>query len=220
MKRRCFFVAKIYLVRHGESVANTKGIYQGQTYNTDLSPLGIKQAEALGKRLEHEHIAAMYVSPLQRTKQTAQAIFQYHDTLPMVTSPAIIETNHGNWEGKRVSYIQKKWPDVYQTWITHPDRVVFPGGETFGEIETRVLCWWRDLACPMKGNVVVVSHDNIIRILLIHVLHMNRSALWKFQLQPTGITTIERNENTTVVVCINDTHHLEGLEANLANHAL
>jgi len=212
-------MAKIYLIRHGESIANTKGIYQGQTYNTDLSPLGMKQAHAVGKRLKHEQIAAMYVSPLTRTKQTALEIFQYHDTLPMVTSPAIIETNHGAWEGKSVSYIQKRWPDMYQTWLTHPADIAFPGGETFDEIEKRVTRWWDDFVRTVKGTVVVVSHDNIIRILLVHLLHMDGNALWTFELQPTGITTIDV-VGKTVVVCINDTNHLGGLEANLANHAL
>lgn len=137
----------------------------------------------------------------------------------MVTSPALIETNHGEWEGKPVSYIKKRWPDMYQAWVTHPVDVAFPGGETFNEIEERVTCWWDDFVRTVKGTVVVVSHDNIIRILLVHLLHMDGNALWTFELQPTGITTIEITDKETVV-CINDTNHLGGLEANLANHAL
>lgn len=213
-------MAKIYLIRHGESIANTKGIYQGQTYDTPLSVLGMRQARAVAKRLKHEQIAAMYVSPLTRTKQTAQEIFQYHDTLPMLINPAIIETNHGAWEGKPVAYIQKRWPDMYQTWVTRPADIAFPGGETFDEIERRVTRWWDDFVRTVKGIVVVVSHDNIIRILLVHLLRMDRNALWTFELQPTGITTIKLLGNKIVVACLNDINHLEGLEANLANHAL
>jgi len=212
-------VAKIYLIRHGESIANTQGVYQGQTHDTPLSVLGMKQARAVAKRFRYESITAVYTSPLIRTRQTAEAIVRYHPEVPITVEPRIIETNHGLWEGKPVAYIQKKWPDIYKTWLDQPVDVTFPGGETLEGIMRRVVAWWDGFVHTAKGTAIVVSHDNIIRMLLVHLLHMDGNALWTFQLQPTGITTIDV-VGKTVVVCINDTNHLEGLEANLANHAL
>jgi len=212
-------MAKIYVIRHGESIANTEGIYQGQTYDTSLSLLGIKQATAVAKRFRRERITALYASPLIRTQQTAREILRYHPTLRVQTEQAIIETNHGLWEGNRVARIKKQWPSVYKTWINNPVDTVFPDGESYKEIKTRVTFWWAHFIKQVSGTTIVVTHDNIIRLLLIHLMNMEGNATWKFQLQPTGITTIDC-AGTPIVVCINDTNHLEGIEANLANHAL
>jgi broad specificity phosphatase PhoE len=212
-------MAKIYFIRHAESVANTEGIYQGQTYDTPLSPLGIRQADAIAKRFKDELLIAIYASPLMRTQQTAQAIIEYHSRIPLITENMIMETNHGLWEGRKIAYIQKKWPDIYQTWLTHPVDVAFPEGETFDTFMERVVVWWQRFVRTAKGTIVVVTHDNFIRMLLVYLLRMNGNSLWTFQLQPTGIITVNTVGTKTKIEEINDKNHLEGLEANLAKHA-
>lgn len=56
-------MAKIFFIRHAESIANTQGIYQGQTYDTPLSPLGVRQARLLAQRLARENLSFVIASP-------------------------------------------------------------------------------------------------------------------------------------------------------------
>jgi len=211
----------VYLVRHGESVANTEGIYQGQTYDTKLSSLGEKQVDALGERLRGEPITQLITSPLTRTRQTAEAIAKWHDGLSVDFVPEIIETNHGQWEGQNVRAIKERWPLEYNIWQTEPFHAEFPGGETYAETRDRTLRWWHELLPTIHGTTVVVTHDNIIRAILAEELGMKPDLLWNVELQPAAITKFTRmTDNSVKVNVVNDTNHLEGLQANLANHAL
>lgn len=210
----------VYLIRHGESVANTQGIYQGQTYDTDLSALGEKQVNALGVFLARKPIDRIIASPLKRTRDTAEAIAKWHDGLTVEIDPDIIETNHGAWEGKNVHVIAQLWPEEYRTWQTQPSKAVFPGGETYAETRTRALKWWKELLPTVRGTTAVVTHDNIVRALLTDILGIEQDKLWNMELQPAAITKLNITGKTVKVSEVNNTNHLEGLQANLANHAL
>ena len=128
-------MAKIYLVRHAESVANTQGVYQGQTHDSDLSPLGHRQAQALARRFAGGHIDTILTSPLCRTRQTAAALGS------VIDEPALLETNHGLWEGLSKSDIAARWPELYALWLTRPSLVEFPGGEKFVDTADRAQTW-------------------------------------------------------------------------------
>lgn len=210
----------VYLVRHAESEANTKGVYQGQTYDTPLSALGRKQADALAKRLRDKRIARLVTSPLTRTRQTAEAITRWHDGLNVDAVAQIIETNHGEWEGADAATIKTEWPEIFATWQNQPSLAIFPNGEAFGDTRTRVLTWWREFVKTAQGTNVVIGHDNILRVFIMDALGMDPDSMWNFELQPTAITTIEVVNGQPKVKSLNDTNHLEGLQANLANHAL
>ena len=198
----------VYLIRHAESIANTQGVYQGQTYNTFLSTLGIKQARALCQRLADIRFDIIYCSPLQRTIQTARVLGK------LITEPALLETNHGQWEGLTKQTIAKRWPKMYAQWFDDPTHVIFPRGESFLTTQKRVLAWWRKL--DHRCNVAAVTHDNILRIIIADILNLPLSSLWQFHLNPAAITIVDDQQ----LVCLNDTNHLIGLETNLTTHAL
>lgn len=215
---RCFFMAKIYLVRHGESVANTKGIYQGQTYNTPLSAMGEKQAVALANHFEKINVERVLASPLKRTKQTAQGVALLKK-IPLIEEYEIIETNHGEWEGLTKKVIEEKWPNVYQLWLTRPAETEFPGGETFRETEKRIIQWWNRMVAENK-DTLIVTHDNIIRIIVAKILGIPLNNIWQFQLHPAAVTTVEVNGQGEKLLNLNDKGHLNNLIADLGKHAL
>lgn len=204
----------IYLVRHGESIANTKGIYQGQTYDTDLSALGKLQVRALAKHLADIHLDCIVSSPLKRTLQTADVVSRITKAIIAVDQD-IVETNHGLWEGLHKDDIANKWPQLYSNWFINPSQIIFPEGESFLQTKTRVLGWWAKIK-NNQGNVLIVSHDNILRIIIADVLKMRLDDIWQFHLHPAAITRVENNK----LVCLNDKSHLIGLEADLSGHAL
>lgn len=211
-------MAKIYLVRHGESVANTEGIYQGQTYNTGLSSLGKKQVKKLASKFTQIKIDQIIASPLMRTMATAKAVGKTK-YMNILVEPLLIETNHGNWEGKSKDTIVKIWPEIYKNWLNLPKTTKFPGGESFIQTQERVLKWW-NLILQTKKDTLVVTHDNIIRIILAKILNQDLNNIWQFTLNPTGITEIIIENDMATVNYTNNTKHLEGLANNIAKHAL
>lgn len=211
-------MAKIYLVRHGESIANTKGIYQGQTYNTPLSVVGEKQANALACHFKHVDIKRVLTSPLIRTKETARKVASLKQ-LPLFEVGDIIETNHGQWEGLEKKIIIEKWPNIYQMWLTKPAEVKFPGGETFQKTRSRVLVWWNKIV-EENTDTLVVTHDNIIRVIVAEVLGLHLNNIWKFQLHPAAITTIDIESGVTRLTNLDEKRHLGKLMADIGRHAL
>lgn len=208
-----FCMAKIYLIRHAESVANAAGIYQGQTHDTNLSPLGQKQAAALARRLATEKIDTVFTSPLKRTVQTASLF-----PTPYSLTPDLIETNHGAWEGLPKSEIEAKWPDLYRQWFTQPSRVQFPDGEHFSQTATRAKNWFDEII-QKPGTFVAVTHSNVIMSLLANILDLDLDSMWKFAMQPTAVTLIETHSPAKIIY-LNDTSHLKGLKSDLSTHAI
>lgn len=211
-------MAKIYLVRHGESVANTEGIYQGQTYNTPLSPVGRKQAKALAKYFAQINLNRIVASPLLRTIETASAV-AVSKNIVLESEDQILETNHGEWEGLKKELIASRWKGLYQLWMSKPEDVKFPNGETFKETQIRVLNWWGQIS-QTKSDTLVVTHDNIIRILVTEILGLGLNNIWKFDLNPAAVTRIDVTDNRTHLVVLDDRTHLKNLLVNLGNHAL
>ncbi|MFI5241135.1 MAG: histidine phosphatase family protein [Microgenomates group bacterium] len=211
-------MTKIYITRHGESVANTEGIYQGQTYNTDLSPLGKKQAKQLANLFKNIHLDRIIASPLKRTYQTAKNVADVKK-MELIIKPIVMETNHGEWEGKHKEDIAKQWPDIYAQWQEHPAKTGFPKGETFMQTRERIIEWLGD-ALAFDGDTLLVTHDNIVRIIIAEILKMDLDAIWELDLNPAGVTEIEITGKDVKMNYINNIDHLKGLTNNIALHAL
>ncbi|MFH2019001.1 MAG: histidine phosphatase family protein [bacterium] len=211
-------MTKIYLVRHGESLANTLGIYQGQTYDTVLSPLGRKQARTLRDYFQDKNIGALLASPLTRTQLTAKQV-SLVTGLPIQTDPRLLETNHGQWEGLPKDEIQTRWGNLLIKWQTNPLGVVFPGGESFADLQTRILLWLSGMK-ETPVNTVIVTHDNFIRVVVAHLLSTPTTEFWRFPLDPAGVTTLLLDDGIITLEKINDNTHLTSCLTNLSLHAL
>lgn len=207
------FKSKLYLIRHAESLANTRGIYQGQTYDTGLSPLGRLQAQALASRFAGEKFDHVFASPLKRTNQTA-AFFS--DSCNV--DPELLETNHGAWEGLHKSEVAIRWSDLYIRWQTAPADVVFPGGEAYQDTAARAVNWFNRIA-KMSGTVAAVTHINIIQAIIAHILGLDPNSIQNYPIQPTGVTLIE-SRSPARIVYLNDFSHLKALKSDLTVHAL
>jgi broad specificity phosphatase PhoE len=205
---------RIYLVRHAESVANTKGVYQGQSHDTGLSRLGHHQAARLGKHLKNHKIDKIITSPLKRAGFTAHVVSTHH-TAPVITDIHLLETTPGQWEGVSKSEIVTRWPEIYAAWQSSPSTVIFPDGEIFLNTQDRVLNWWHEIS-QTESNIIVVTHSNVIQIILAYLDGVSLDRIWDYQLQPTSVTLIEDGE----IKLLNQTEHLKDLEADLSLHAL
>lgn len=211
----------IILVRHGESIANTQGIYQGLTYDTDLSELGIKQSESLARQLAQAYpvFDAVYSSQLKRTLQTAEIVAQGLLLKAPVTDSRLQEINHGDWEGKTSAQIEDAYPGMLETWRTDPEVVEMPGGETVTQVIARVLPALEEIASQNPTRVVVITHDLVIRAILNQLLRRQIRDLWLYPLQNAGYSVVEWDKYPQVI-SININDHLTQLESDLSRQAL
>ncbi len=214
-------ITKLIVVRHAESVANTQGIYQGQTYDTGLSSLGKKQAKQLAKYLSGFPVSQVISSPLRRTYETAVEVTKMHGC-ELEFEKKLMETNHGVWEGKEKIWVDKNYKELYRLWQTNPDQVVFPGGEAFTDTVERVLSFLQGRS--FKKNSVIVTHDNIVRIMIALIRNMNINDVWSIPLETASVNIFEvnkvNNKNMFRVLGLNRTSHLGELRNDIALHAL
>ena len=215
------YISNIVVVRHAESVANTKGVYQGQTHDTDLSELGQRQAKALAKRISELGIGKIICSPLKRTYQTALEVSRICDC-GIEVNELIIETNHGEWEGKDKEWITQNYPEVLQTWYRTPSGAVFPNGESFLDTFERVTQFLE--TNQLEDRTMVVTHDNIVRIMVTLANGWTLNDIWTHDIEPAALNFFEVNTNAGKtklnILKLNDNMHLEGLFSDLTVHAL
>lgn len=211
----------IMVVRHAESVANSRGIYQGQTHDTDLSDLGRKQAKALAKKAKTLGIKKIISSPLKRTYQTALAVAGEMGC-DIEINEMLIETNHGVWEGKHKNWIKENFNDIYDLWQKKPGEVSFPGGEAFSDTVKRTLSFLE--LTDFKKNTLVVTHDNIIRVMVSLISNSDINKIWEIPLETASLNFFEVNKvdqkNVFRILKLNDVEHLKGLRNDIHNHAL
>jgi probable phosphoglycerate mutase len=147
----------VYLIRHAETTGNTSRAFHGIT-NTDISELGEKQLELLGKRMSEIHLDKIYASPLRRTCRTANAVRGDRD-IPIIVDPQIQELSGGEWEMLQWSDILEKFPVQSGLWenqlhLAHP-----PGGESVEQVYNRMVMAIKRFVSENEGKTIAVcSH--------------------------------------------------------------
>src|SRR5690348_12821470 len=128
---------RILLARHGETVFNVEGRWQGQA-DSPLTERGRAQARELGRALQQEAIAAVYSSDLGRAANTAVQVASAH-RLPIVADVRLREIHTGEWTGKGRTEIDAGWPGGLRQWADKPSQFVMPGGESIHTAQARAL---------------------------------------------------------------------------------
>ena len=208
----------IYLVRHGESVANIEGLYQGQTYDTNLSDLGkeqVKQISGYFQKIVQDgaKIDDIWVSPLTRTKETALPISSSLH-IPYKLEPLLLEADHGVWSGKGKDWVCDNYMGFCEIWWNTPSKAEFPEGEKFVEVVERA----KELVAklPKDKNIILVSHDNTIRAILSVAENRDIDKMWDYPLENACICVLEeKNDGYDLKEII--VEHLNGLRSDVAH---
>lgn len=199
---------RLLLARHGQSVANATRRFQG-TQDVALSPLGERQAAALGRAVGRRRLAHIYVSPLQRARHTAEIAGAGLD-VPVTTLDDLRELSLGEWEGCTVEEIRARPGDPYAQWVRDPVQCLPPGGEPLAEVQARVLRAIAQIGGTHADGetVLVVSHGGVISALLAHWLGLPLSSIWKLTVANCSLSEIAPPR----VVSVNETGHLRDVE--------
>ena len=182
-------MTQILLVRHAVNDFVKTGKLAGWTPEVHLNDEGKAQAEALGKRLADVPIKHLYASPLERTMETAEAIRQHHADLEIVQNTEIGEVRYGDWEGMEIRALQsrKMWHVVQE----YPSRAYFPNGETMRGVQTRAVNEIERLASAHPRDlVVVVSHADMIKMVIAHFLGMHLDNFQRIVVSPASISSL------------------------------
>ncbi|HEX2907814.1 MAG TPA: MSMEG_4193 family putative phosphomutase [Phototrophicaceae bacterium] len=201
----------LLLIRHAVNDFVKTGKLAGWTPGVHLNDEGQAQAEALGRRLADVPIEYLYSSPLERTMETAEAVRQHHPHLEIRQKEGIGEVRYGDWEGMEIAKLtqRKMWRVVQET----PSRAYFPNGETMRGVQERAVNAIEELAAAHPGHLVaVVSHADLIKMVLAHYLGMHLDVFQRIVVSPASISSLNLSYGRPYVVTVNDMAHVLQLE--------
>lgn len=178
----------ILLVRHGENEWVKKQRLAGWIPGVHLNEKGREQAGQVAERLAHLPVRAVYSSPLARCMETASYVADSHH-LQIQELGEVGEVRYGRWEGKKIKKLAKK-PEWYA--VQHyPSRFRFPEGESFRDVQLRAISALESLAAQHQDETfVVVSHADIIKLVLAHYLGVHMDLFQRIGLSPASVSAI------------------------------
>ena len=207
----------VVLIRHAESTWNREGRIQGKQ-DPPLSPQGRHQAQALAERLRHEPLAAVYSSPQQRARATAEVIAATHG-LSVIVEPGLAEIDHGHWEGLTEPEVQERFAETFYLWQTRPGQVTMPGGEAPAAVQARVReVWHRILSHHDNELIALVSHEIPLRAIIADVLGLHLDLMKRFAIHNAALSVVEVSETGPRLLCLNDRCHLDGRACTAGGH--
>ncbi len=207
------------LVRHGQTTGNVRGSLSGVT-DDPLTSLGQRQAAAMGTNLAAlitggtlPPVAALYVSPLQRARHTAQTI-----AAPLRLTPIprddLKELDFGDMEGLTPEEASARFPDDAWGLAYHPEFMEFayPGGESRRGFHARsVNAIGENIAAHPGEHVVVVAHGGVLGVAIAHYM-TGDSAKWRdYVLANCSISRLTVQGDDVTLHCVNDVAHLADL---------
>lgn len=198
-------------VRHGQT-PTTGAVLPGRAPGLHLADAGREQAEAAADRLKNiKNVAAVYASPLERTRETAAPIAKSLG-LKVQTDKGLLECDFGEWTGRPLKELMKlpEWRAVQR----YPSSFRFPGGESFSEMQTRITDTVSRLGQKHPGqSLVLVSHADPIKAAVAHALGTHIDLFQRIVISPCSVTAIAYGELSPIVLTVNSTS-LDGLKAS------
>ncbi len=179
----------IYFARHGHKAI-------GDYYNADLNILddplcedGHSDAQRVAEYFRGIDISRIIVSEYLRTQQTAAPVSLEKRIEPVVDS-RVNEINNGDLRYMSEDEAAAAYPDLWRDFSQHLQDVQFPGGESGEDVKKRQDSFLRDMQ-KVEGDVLVVSHDGYIRLLMCNLLGIPVYMRYKFKTDMGGISLIE-----------------------------
>jgi probable phosphoglycerate mutase len=212
---------RIVLVRHGLSSFNLEHRIQGRDDLSSLTEEGELQARRTGEALQELGFQAVYSSPLQRARATAETLLACHGSpLAPIFDDDLLEVDLGPWSGLLRSEVRALDPEQERRWREAPDTMELrrTDGSTYRPVpelmEQAARFADRLLARHADGDtVLVVAHNAILRCLVLHLLGLPASAFLRLRLDNASISVLNlaRGEGGSPQVqleSLNGTAHL------------
>lgn len=200
-------LTRVWLIRHGEPTAGARHRCYG-SLDVGLSKNGQEQMERVAEYLKSEPIACIYSSPRSRALQGARTL-AFSAGRPVEVIEDLREINFGDFEGLAYDEIASRYPETYREWMENPTEVLFPNGESFPEMRTRVLRAFEVIQSRHEGQAIaIVSHGGVNRILLAWFLQVPNELIFRIAQDYAGINLLMFVHGFPLVQLVNYTSTL------------
>jgi probable phosphoglycerate mutase len=200
--------AKLLLVRH--AAIDGLGVrIPGRTPGISLNELGKVQAHCLARRLGRLPVSAVYSSPMERARQTADAVAAAM-RLPLHVMQELDELDFGDWTGRSLRELQPL-PE-WQSFNASRNAAVIPGGENMLQLSRRAASAIAKIRAEHPLDcVVLISHADWIRAAVASQLSLPLDALRGFEIGPASVTILQVENGSARILRWNDTGDLNNV---------
>lgn len=188
---------RVIIVRHGQSSYNALKMIQGRCDESVLTEKGAADAHKVGAALSSLSFDAVYSSPLQRARKTAEVILPYLQGSPALLTPdSLMEIDLPLWEKLHKSAVQEKFPDDYRCWKERPHEFCMAISTAEGTrehfpvlalYEQAKQFWQEILPRHQGGTILIVAHNGINRCLIASALGISPAHYHSIQQSNCGI---------------------------------
>jgi probable phosphomutase (TIGR03848 family) len=198
-------VTTVILLRHGRTTANAGGILAGWSEGVRLDETGQAQVAAVAERLAGVPLAAVVSSPLERCRQTSEAVVAGRE-LDVQSDDRLGEVRYGDWTGRALKELAKEplWGVVQQ----HPSAAVFPGaeGEGLAQTQARAVAAVREWNAKLGPDAVwlACSHGDVIKAVLADALGLHLDQFQRIVVDPSSISVVTYTPTRPFVGRVND----------------
>ncbi|MHB8420415.1 MAG: histidine phosphatase family protein [Myxococcales bacterium] len=200
---------RLFLARHGQTLGAREGRFCGDL-EVPLDAQGLAMAQALGRHYARLPWEALYSSPRQRARATAQPLVD-RVGLSLRIEDDLREIAYGEWEGLLEAEVAAKYPREFQGWQADPAAKAPPGGETGLQIAERAVRAVEAIRArhPAGGNVMAFSHKATLRVLVCRLLGIDLSDFRRRVAQPPGtVTIVDFRDGGPMLLALADVRHL------------
>lgn len=193
---------RLWLVRHGETEANVAGLYSGHA-PTPLTERGIAQAQSLSGLLRNVPFDNVLCSELERARHTTQLILAERE-VPVRVMPELNEMFFGDWEMRHHRDLAREDAENYAVWCNDWQNATPTNGEGFQAFSQRVERFIAQLADYKDSqNLLVVSHQGVLSVLVARLLSMPAAAMWHFRIEQGCWSAIDFCDDFAVLKVLN-----------------
>ena len=193
---------RLWLVRHGETEANVAGLYSGHA-PTPLTERGIAQAQTLGTLLRNVPVDNVLCSELERARHTTQLILGDRE-VPVRNMPELNEMFFGDWEMRHHRDLAREDAENYAVWCNDWQNATPTNGEGFQAFSQRLERFIAQLAdYKTCQNLLVVSHQGVLSVLIARLLSMPAAAMWHFRVEQGCWSAIDFCDDFAVLKVLN-----------------
>ena len=190
-----------FLIRH----ASCSGLGQtlwGRTPGVCLNETGKLQAQRLAERFRGMTLQAIYSSPLERALETAETIARSMN-LEVTKNPAFDEINFGEWTGKSFDTLSSD--ESWRQFNRDRSTTRIPGGESFLEVQTRVVTGLERLTSQhTNARVAIVSHADVIKAAVGYFAATPIDLLQRIEISPGSVSVVAMDKDSVRLLTINN----------------
>jgi alpha-ribazole phosphatase/probable phosphoglycerate mutase len=196
-------MTRLYLVRHGQVANHRPQSYNGQR-DVPLSDVGrLQMARLADWAAELDGPVVIYTSDLQRAADGARLAAARRGIEATVT-PLLREKHFGAWEGLTYDEAAQRDPDVWRQWLDDPPNARPPGGETYRDVEARVMPLVRRWVREHAGQtVLIVAHGGVNRVILCHALGLPLRRVFRIEQDYAALNCIDEADGRLTVRWLN-----------------